>query len=51
MIASMMPLKARDVPSIYADTSELEKAIRYKPSTTVQVEVKNFVEWYKAYYK
>lgn len=48
---NMMPLQAGDVPNIYADTSELEEAVGYKPSTTIQIGVKNFVEWYKAYYK
>jgi len=46
----MLPLQKGDVPSTYADVSELVKAVDYKPSTQVQTGVNKFVEWYRNYY-
>lgn len=46
-----LPLQKGDVPSTYADVSELMKAVDYKPDTDVQTGVSNFVQWYRDYYK
>ena len=43
------PMQPGDVPETYADTSELEKAVGYKPDTPIEVGVKRFVEWYLEY--
>lgn len=48
---NMMPMQAGDVPSTYADTSLLERDLGYKPSTSVIDGVKQFVDWYKEYYR
>ncbi|MDT2848672.1 NAD-dependent epimerase [Vagococcus carniphilus] len=40
-----------DVKITYADTSELEKAIKFKPKTSLEKGLGNFVNWYKKYYK
>jgi nucleoside-diphosphate-sugar epimerase len=32
----MHPMQAEDVKTTYADTSELEKAVRYKPETELE---------------
>lgn len=45
-----LPLQPGDVPDIYADVSELQSAVGYKPSTTIDVGVRNFIEWYRKYY-
>ena len=45
------PMRLGDVISTYADTSRLEKWIKYKPKTTIKDGVKLFVDWYKWYYK
>ncbi len=45
-IKDLLPLQAGDVPDTYADSSKLERAVGYKPSTPVEVGVKNFVDWY-----
>lgn len=47
----MKPMQPGDVYSTYADTSELEQAMNYKPSTPLQEGVNAFVEWYKTFYK
>jgi UDP-glucuronate 4-epimerase len=38
------------VPDTYADSTELEKAVGYKPATPVKGGVANFVAWYRAFY-
>ena len=43
------PMQPGDVPETYADTTELEKAVGYKPETTIEVGVKRFVDWYLEY--
>lgn len=45
-----LPIHPGDVPETFADTSELEKAIDYKPSTSIEDGVKKFAAWYRAYY-
>jgi len=49
-IKEFLPLQAGDVVTTFADTSELNKAIGYKPSTPLKEGVKKFVDWYRAYY-
>ena len=39
-----------DVENTFADTSKLEKWINFIPKTSIEVGVKNFVEWYKNFY-
>ena len=46
----MLPLQAGDVPDTEADVSELGKAVDYRPLVSVDVGVKNFVEWYEQYF-
>jgi UDP-glucuronate 4-epimerase len=46
----MKPMQPGDVYSTYADTSELERDMGYKPSTPLQQGVNAFVEWYKSFY-
>ena len=47
----MMPMQPGDVPSTSADVSQLEAAVGFRPRTTVEEGVANFVRWYKDYYK
>lgn len=48
---NMLPMQAGDVPDTWADASDLADAVGYAPSTSIEVGVKKFVEWYLAYYK
>jgi UDP-glucuronate 4-epimerase len=50
-IKELLPLQAGDVPDTFADSSELEKAIGYKPSTPITEGVAAFVQWYREYFK
>ncbi len=45
------PMQPGDVPETYADTSELEKAVGYKPGTSIEVGVRRFVDWYMDFYR
>lgn len=47
----LLPMQDGDVPSTQADTLELKTAIDYAPSTKIETGIKNFVQWYKSYYK
>ncbi|HDH07798.1 MAG TPA: NAD-dependent epimerase/dehydratase family protein [Candidatus Moranbacteria bacterium] len=46
----LMPMQPGDVPSTVADIKKLRK-LGWKPKTRIEEGIKNFVEWYKDYYK
>ena len=48
---NLLPLQPGDVPDTYADVTDLISDVDYKPTTTVETGVANFVEWYRDYYK
>ncbi len=47
---NMLPLQPGDVPATYADVDDLMRDCGFKPDTPIEVGVKRFVEWYRAYY-
>ena len=48
---NMLPLQPGDVLETSADTQPLYDAIGFKPQTSVKDGVKNFVDWYRDFYK
>lgn len=46
----MLPLQPGDVPDTYADLSDLVEQFGYKPTTSVELGIANFVEWYRDYF-
>ncbi|HCM7541338.1 TPA: NAD-dependent epimerase [Klebsiella pneumoniae] len=48
---NMMPIQPGDVIETSADTKPLYDMVGFRPQTSVKQGVKNFVDWYKAYYK
>jgi UDP-glucuronate 4-epimerase len=46
----MMPMQPGDVPVTFADIRKLKK-LGWKPTTRIEKGIKNFVEWYREYYK
>jgi UDP-glucuronate 4-epimerase len=50
-VKNLLPIQAGDVPATYADVDDLIRDADFKPSTTVEEGIRNFVEWYKDYYK
>jgi len=49
-IKELLPLQPGDVPDTYADVSELERMVGYRPATPVEEGVAAFVAWYRAFY-
>lgn len=47
----MYPMQMGDVQRTWADVSELMKDYNYKPSTSIEEGIKQFITWYKEYYK
>ena len=47
----MLPLQLGDVPDTFADTSDLARDMNYQPSTTIDIGVAKFVQWYRDFYK
>ena len=48
---NMLPMQPGDVLETSADTQALYDVIGFKPQTSVNDGVQNFVDWYKAFYK
>lgn len=42
----MLPIQAGDVPSTYADISDLIEDLGYEPKTSIQEGIDNFIDWY-----
>ncbi|HCD97855.1 MAG TPA: NAD-dependent epimerase, partial [Flavobacteriaceae bacterium] len=50
-IKNLQPMQAGDVAKTWADVSGLEKDYNYHPNTPVKEGIKQFIDWYKEYYK
>lgn len=50
-IINFMPIQPGDVPSTCADVSALQRDVGFKPNTSIEAGIRNFVSWYKDYYK
>jgi len=44
------PIKPGDVPATYASTDALQKAVGFKPKTTIQEGLQQYTDWYVQYY-
>jgi UDP-glucuronate 4-epimerase len=50
-IKNLLPLQEGDVPETYANVDDLMNDVGFKPSTTIEHGIEQFVNWYKEYYK
>lgn len=50
-VKNFLPLQDGDVPETYADVEDLMRDVHFKPSTSIETGVGNFVNWYVDYYK
>lgn len=50
-IKELLPMQPGDVAKTWANVDELIKDYDYAPKTSIQEGVKNFVYWYKGYYR
>jgi len=48
---NLLPLQPGDVPDTYADVDALVNDIGYRPSTSIEVGVRRFVDWYQDFYQ
>lgn len=48
---NMLPIQPGDVPSTYADVSDLIRDLNYKPETSIQEGIDQFVDWYREFFK
>ena len=48
---NFLPKQLGDVIKSEADSSSLEKFISFKPATTIEHGIKQFINWYKEYYR
>ncbi|MGN6153019.1 MAG: NAD-dependent epimerase [Lysobacteraceae bacterium] len=48
---NLLPLQPGDVPDTAADVSALARDTGYSPDTPIEVGVRNFVAWYRGFYK
>jgi UDP-glucuronate 4-epimerase len=47
----LLPMQPGDVLSTQADVCELEEAVGFRPSTTIDEGIAQFVKWYKDYFQ
>lgn len=50
-VKNYLPLQAGDVPETHASVQDLEQQFNYHPSTSIEVGIARFIEWYRAFYK
>lgn len=50
-VKNLLPLQDGDVPETYADVENLMHDVDFKPETSIEEGIKNFVNWYKDYYR
>jgi UDP-glucuronate 4-epimerase len=48
---NFLPLQDGDVPATYADVKALHDWVDFTPATSIDVGIRNFVQWYRAYYR
>jgi UDP-glucuronate 4-epimerase len=50
-IKNFLPMQQGDVPESFADVEELMRDVDFKPNTSIESGVSNFVDWYLDYFK
>ncbi len=49
-VKTMLPIQPGDVPSTYADVSDLARDADFAPRTPIETGVARFVDWYRSYH-
>jgi UDP-glucuronate 4-epimerase len=47
----MLPMQPGDVPATFADVDDLMRDVGFKPDTTIEEGIRNFVAWYREHYR
>jgi UDP-glucuronate 4-epimerase len=48
---NLLPIQPGDVPRTFADIDDLMRDVGFKPLTSIEDGIRQFVEWYREYYK
>jgi len=48
---NLLPLQPGDVPATFANIDDLVNDVGFKPATTIEDGIANFISWYQDYYK
>jgi UDP-glucuronate 4-epimerase len=49
-IKEMLPMQAGDVPATYANVDDLMRDVGFRPSTSIEDGIRQFVSWYRSYH-
>tara|TARA_R110002051_G_scaffold125961_1_gene199283 strand:+ start:1282 stop:2304 length:1023 start_codon:yes stop_codon:yes gene_type:complete len=50
-IKNLLPMQPGDVEKTWANVDQLIADYNFQPNTSVKIGIKNFIDWYKKYYK
>ena len=50
-IGEFLPMQPGDVLETCADSSDLERAVGFRPNTSIEDGTRRFVEWFRSYYR
>lgn len=48
-VMQLLPMQPGDVYTTYADTTRLQEAVGYRPTTTLEEGIARFVAWYQTW--
>ena len=48
---NFLPMQDGDVPATFANVDDLVRDIDFKPATTIEEGIQEFVRWYRDYYR
>ena len=49
-VVNFLPMQAGDVPETFADISDLEQDVGFKPCTPIEDGISKFIDWYRWYF-
>ncbi|WP_213770116.1 NAD-dependent epimerase [Bradyrhizobium sp. dw_78] len=50
-VKEMLPMQPGDVPETFADVGDLMRDVGFRPSTSIEDGIRDFVAWYRDHYK
>jgi UDP-glucuronate 4-epimerase len=50
-IRELLPMQPGDVVETCADSADLERAVGFRPNTSIKDGARRFVEWFRAYHR
>lgn len=48
---NLLPIQPGDVPTTYANVDDLFEDVGFKPATSIEVGIANFINWYRVFYQ